>query len=120
VDNFTSGMESRFESLRRTLENMASIVDSYMPHSPAKVGPLRRLAEYGPALVKGIMDGVNRSLPKLGGVAAGLASMVAPRSLSGPLSAGGESNITTHNSNVIVNVYTWDEAERALARLGVR
>jgi TP901 family phage tail tape measure protein len=120
MDNFISGVESQFDRLRQTLEDMASIVDSYMPHSPAKAGPLRRLAEYGPALVKGIMDGVNRSLPKLGGVAAGLASMVAPRSLSGPLSAGGESNITTHNSNVIVNVYTWDEAERALARLGVR
>lgn len=120
MDNFISGVESQFDRLRQTLEDMASIVDSYMPHSPAKVGPLRRLAEYGPALVKGIMDGVNRSLPKLGGVAAGLASMVAPRSLSGPLSAGGESNISTHNSNVIVNVYTWDEAERALARLGVR
>ncbi len=120
VDNFAAGMESRFDRLRDTLERMAAIVDSYMPHSPAKVGPLRRLHEYGPALVKGIMDGVNRSLPKLGGAVAGLASMVAPRSLSGPLSAGGKSNITTHNSNVIVNVYTWDEAERALARLGVR
>lgn len=116
VDNFTSGMESRFESLRRTLENMASIVDSYMPHSPAKIGPLRRLDEYGPALVKGIVDGVAGAIPKLRSMAHDFAESLVPTSLGG-ISGGSGSH---YSNNVVINVYTWDEAERALARLGVR
>jgi hypothetical protein len=117
VDNFAAGMESRFDRLRDTLEQMAAIVDSYMPHSPAKVGPLRRLNEYGPALVKGIMDGITGSLPGLSQAAQNLASMIAPPSLgvAAPAAAG-----MIDNSRVTINVYTWDEAERALARLGVR
>jgi TP901 family phage tail tape measure protein len=116
VDNFTSGMESRFENLRRTLENMASIVDSYMPHSPAKVGPLRRLNEYGPALVKGVVDGVAGAIPKLRSMAYDFAGSLVPASLGGI----GSNTGSHHSNNVVINVYTWDEAERALARLGVR
>lgn len=116
VENFASGMESQFDRLRQTLEDMASIVDSYMPHSPAKLGPLRRLYEYGPALVKGLMDGITGSLPGLGVVAHNFASSILP--MAG--ASGVMNNTTTNNSNIVINVYTWDEAERALARLGVR
>ncbi len=75
VANFAAGMESQFDRLRRTLEEMAMIVDSYMPHSPAKVGPLKRLAEWGPALVNAFADGIKASLPKLGNAVAGMAAL---------------------------------------------
>lgn len=75
VANFTAGMESQFDRLRRTLEEMAMTVDSYMPHSPAKVGPLKRLAEWGPALVNTFADGIRASLPKLENAVAGMAAL---------------------------------------------
>jgi len=46
MDNFTSGIRSRADRLRSVLEEMAAMVDSYMPHSPAKRGPLSRIMEW--------------------------------------------------------------------------
>ena len=51
------------------------IVDSYMPHSPAKRGPLSRIMEWGPALVNTFADGIKASLPKLGNAVAGMAAL---------------------------------------------
>jgi len=63
--NFIGGIESKFSQLQQTLESMTSMVDSYMPHSPAKRGPLSKIMEWGPALVGSLVDGINASLPKL-------------------------------------------------------
>lgn len=75
MDNFIGGVESRFSRLRSTLEAMAGMVDSYMPHSPAKQGPLKRLNEWGPALVEGLADGIKRSMGKLESVTAQMAAL---------------------------------------------
>ena len=77
MNNFTAGIQSRADRLRSVLEEMATMVDSYMPHSPAKVGPLRRLNEWGPALVKGLADGIRRGLqmPDLSRAMAGMAAL---------------------------------------------
>ncbi len=65
MSNFISGIWSQFDRLIETLQTMAEIVDSYMPHSPAKRGPLSKLDEYGPSFVKTFAEGILKSLPSL-------------------------------------------------------
>lgn len=65
MSNFISGIWSQFDRLIETLQTMAEIVDSYMPHSPAKRGPLSKLDEYGPSFVKTFAGGILKSLPSL-------------------------------------------------------
>lgn len=101
VANFTAGMESQFDRLRRTLEEMAMTVDSYMPHSPAKAGPLKRLAEWGPALVNTFADGIRASLPKLENAVAGMAALT-PAAI-GPSISNSTSNNYGGNT-LIVNI----------------
>ena len=73
--NFTAGMMSQRAALERSLQDIATLIDSYMPHSPAKVGPLKRLGEWGPALVNTFADGIRASLPKLENAVAGMAGL---------------------------------------------
>jgi tape measure domain-containing protein len=122
VANFTAGMESQFDRLRSTLEEMARIVDSYMPHSPAKVGPLKRLAEWGPALVNTFADGIRASLPKLENAVAGMAALT-------PAAVGPSISNTSNNYGgnafhiTVTGGSTREQAEgimRELHRLGVR
>jgi len=125
--NFTGGMESQFEGLRRTLENMAGIVDSYMPHSPARVGPLKRLAEWGPSLVKGLTEGIRISMPNLSAVSYNLAEAirnpiinVAPAL---PVAAAGG---VSAPANVIINIHgnnadeIWAKFRREMVRAGYK
>lgn len=120
MQNFTSGMKSQFDVLRSTLEEAASIVDSYMPHSPAKVGPLKRLGEWGPALVKTFADGILSSLPRLENAMAGMAALT-------PAALGPSITNSSSTSNVFhINVSggsTREQADdliRELYRRGVR
>ena len=122
VANFTAGMESQFDNLRRTLFELASIVDSYMPHSPAKRGPLSKIMEWGPALVGALADGIKISLPKLENAVTGMASLT-------PAAMGAVTNSTSNNygGNVFhINVGGGSSREQAenimreLHRLGVR
>lgn len=115
VENFTGGIESRFGSLRSTLERMAEMVDSYMPHSPAKVGPLSKIMEWGPALVGSLADGIDKSLPMLNRAMDNLA-------LSSMTGVGRSVvNNTSNNSNTTVNITVQDGEDllRTLHRLGV-
>lgn len=122
VANFTAGMESQFDDLRRTLFELASIVDSYMPHSPAKRGPLSKIMEWGPALVNTFVDGIRASLPKLENAVVGMAALT-------PAAVG--SSISNTSNNYGGNVFhihvsggsSREQAEgimRELHRLGVR
>jgi len=104
MTNFIGGIESKFEQLRATLEQMAGVVDGYMPHSPAKRGPLSRLAEWGPALVKGLAEGIRVSLPNLADMSARMAAL-SPAAL-GPAIANSYSTnqVTYGGSTVVVNI----------------
>ena len=122
MQNFTSGMQSQFDVLRNTLEQAASIVDSYMPHSPAKVGPLKRLGEWGPALIDTFAEGIKASMPRLESVMNGMSSLTAG-AMSPALST--VSNSTKYGDfNITVQGNTArDQAEqimRELHKLGVR
>jgi phage-related minor tail protein len=118
VANFISGMESRFDQLRRTLERMAEMVDSYMPHSPAKRGPLSRIMEWGPALVGSLSEGIKKSMPQLESAMRSLASVPASAL------AGGNtvSNYYNTSDNRVINITVQDGEDllRTLHRLGVR
>lgn len=121
VANFTTGMESQFDNLRNTLFELASIVDSYMPHSPAKVGPLSKIMEWGPALVGSFSDGIKASLPMLEQAIAGMAALT-PAAIGPSIS-----NNNNYGGNVFhINVSGGNNREQAegimreLHRLGVR
>lgn len=105
MTNFIGGIESKFEQLRATLENMAAMVDSYMPHSPAKRGPLTRLAEWGPALVKGLAEGIRVSLPSLGDISARMAAL-SPAALAPAManSYSSSNQVTYGGSTIVVNI----------------
>jgi len=123
MQNFTAGMQSQFDNLQRTLEQAASIVDSYMPHSPAKVGPLRRLGEWGPALINTFADGIKASMPRLEEVMASMVSLTS--GVMGPaLSTTNNSSTNYGGFNFIIQPgSSRDQAEqimRELQKLGVR
>jgi len=126
MTNFIGGIESQFERLRKAMEDMAAIVDSYMPHSPAKHGPLRKIMEWGPALVGSLTEGIRGSLPMLERAAGAMAGVFAP---GGLVPAGAVSYATTTTTTVntfhitVSGGSTSDQADqllRELARRGVR
>lgn len=127
MSNFIGGMESQFGRLRETLLEMAMTVDSYMPHSPAKVGPLRRLAEWGPALIETFAGGILANLPKLENAMNKMALSMVPVMLDSPVD---KTNSTTNNDyggNIFhIHVSGGDAREQAediireIHRLGIR
>jgi len=128
MDNFVGGIESRFERLRETLESMAKMVDDYMPHSPARRGPLSKLNEYGPALVQGIADGIKRSMNKLESVVAQMAALT-PGAMRPALAASYNTSNNNYGGNTIyINItgaggnprQIADDLMRELRKRGVR
>lgn len=129
--NFIEGIRSQFDYLRQTLEAMTMMVDSYMPHSPAKVGPLSRLDEWGPALVQTFADGIRRSLPTLEDVTARMAAL-SPAALQTAVAGTSAQSSYTDNSTVNLNItiqgtnakQIWAELEplldRELNKRGIR
>jgi len=100
MTNFIGGIESQFERLRSTLEAMAAMVDSYMPHSPAKRGPLARIAEWGPALVRELAEGIRRSLPSLGDISARMAAL-SPAAVAPAIATSYNTSNAYYGSNTI-------------------
>ncbi|MCL6575562.1 phage tail tape measure protein [Kyrpidia sp.] len=98
MSNFIAGIQSQFNRLRETLVFMTMMVDSYMPHSPAKVGPLSRLDEWGPSLVGTFADGIRNSLPKLESVTVRMAAL-SPAALGPSIS-----NVNNTSNSVNVNI----------------
>lgn len=128
VENFTEGIESRFERLRATLEKMTKMVDDYMPHSPARRGALSKLNQYGPALVQGIADGIKRSMNKLESVVAQMAALT-PGAMRPALAASYNTSNNNYGGNTIyINItgaggnprQIADDLMRELRKRGVR
>lgn len=117
MTNFIGGIESRFEQLQQTLENMATMVDSYMPHSPAKRGPLSRIMEWGPALVGSLSEGIKKSMPRLEAAMRSLASVPAS-ALAGGNTVSNYYN--TGGNTINITVQDGEDLLRTLHRLGVR
>ncbi len=126
MTNFIGGIWSKFDDLIATLEAMAEAVDAFMPHSPARRGPLSRLAEYGPALVRTFAEGIRGSLPLLERAADAMAGVFAPGGLvpAGAVSYATTTTTTINTFNITISGgSTSDQADqllRELARRGVR
>ncbi len=61
VQSIASGIQNSIGSVIQAAQNVASAIANFLPHSPAKEGPLSKLDEFGPALVHGIASGVDNS-----------------------------------------------------------
>jgi len=125
VSNFIDGAKSQFGRLQSTMEQMTQMIDNYMPHSPAKVGPLKRLGEWGPALVETFADGIKGTIPALKSSVENM-SMISSAALSTP-SLGSNSTENNYGGNVInINMPPGtprdqvDEIMRELHRRGVK
>ncbi len=67
--NIIQGLINGIGSMLGNLSNMAGqaaqTIANFLPHSPAKEGPLRELNVFGPSLVKGFASGIDNSAPML-------------------------------------------------------
>ena len=116
ITNFIDGIKAMWDGLIDTLDGIGDLVAGFLGfRSPTKYGPGRDADKWAPNLVEMFAKGIRANIPK---IEAELNQMVAAP-VPGLASV---SNITnaTNNPTTIVNIYTWDEAERMLARLGVR
>jgi hypothetical protein len=128
MGGFIDGIRSQFGRLQQTLESMAEMVDSYMPHSPAKRGPLSRLGETGPGLVNTFADGISASIPYLNqavGRMAGAAVVTGGMAGIGGQAYNGSDTFKADN-NFNINITganakeIWEQLERQLIRRGVK
>jgi vacuolar-type H+-ATPase subunit H len=124
MENFMDGIDSQMPALISKLESIAAMIDSYMPHSPAKRGPLKRIGEWGPAIIKELTEGIKRNLPNLENLTSRMA-LLSPGALR-PAVANSYSTsyATTYNqghNTIVFNVTGgWEQIERELAKRGVR
>jgi TP901 family phage tail tape measure protein len=126
MSNFIAGIWSQFDRLLKTLQAMAETVAAYMPHSPAEKGPLARLDEWGPALVREVVEGIRRGLPSLEEIMGKMAGAMAVAPVPAVAAAGAGGNVYYGGNTIIINVQGGsmreiaEELLRELARRGVR
>lgn len=116
MSGFIAGIQSKRSELEETLQEIASLVDAYMPHSPAKKGALSRLNEWGPALVKNFADGIQKSIPTLENAVANMAA-VSPAMLGPSISNVSSSSSTTYGPSTYHIYIQGANADEVLAKL---
>lgn len=122
MENFMDGIDSMMPALISKLESTAEMIDSYMPHSPAKRGPLKRIDEWGPALVGSLTEGIKRSLPSLENITARMA-MLSPGVLQPAVANSYSTSNVNYNqggNKINITVQDGEDLLRTLHRLGVR
>jgi len=128
MGNFIGGIQDRMDELQNVLESMAMMVDSYMPHSPARIGPLAKIDEWGPGLVDTFVKGIQSRMPAVERAMSRIAGAFVPGSSYIPAVVGAGN---TTNTTIITNTFhitvsgstTSEQAEdllRELARRGVK
>jgi len=65
IEAIAQGMDANGKLLPGTLVKILQIVDEYLPHSPAKRGPLARLGEVGPGFIQTISKGLEQKKNEL-------------------------------------------------------
>jgi hypothetical protein len=100
MSGFIRGLKNKEEDLIEELDEITSLVDSYMPHSPAERGALSKLDEYGPSFVGTFAKGITSSIPILEKAMSAL-SMTAI-----PVIAGVGTSTTTTTNNATANNFT--------------
>lgn len=121
VMGFVGGMESRFDSLRKAAEEMASIVAQGVTGPLEIRSPSRLMFKYGKNIIEGLMEGLSSKLPSFEGLVNGMA-MLTPAALSTVSSTSNNYGGNVFNINVSGGSNR-EQAEgimRELHRLGVR
>jgi hypothetical protein len=102
------------------------MIDSYMPHSPAKRGPLRYIRDWGSAIIRELTEGVKRSLLKLENTMPRLALLERMTMLSqGSLQPAVANSYSTNNiyhqggNNIYITVQDGEDLIRTLHKMGV-
>lgn len=126
MDNFMAGIDSQMPALIARMESIAGMIDSYMPHSPAKRGPLRYIRDWGSAIIRELTEGVKRSLPKLENTMPRLALPERMTMLSrGRLQSAVANSYSTNNiyhqggNNIYITVQDGEDLIRTLHKMGV-
>lgn len=64
VQGIANGINGAIGAVTGAIGNVVSTIDSYLPHSPAKKGPLTQLNKYGKALVETFSNDIKSHSPK--------------------------------------------------------
>jgi hypothetical protein len=68
IDNFIDGIKSKYNDLKTTVADAASIVSDYIGfQSPTEEGPGRYVMDWGPNLVESFTDGIYDSMDMING-----------------------------------------------------
>lgn len=65
VSSLIGGLRSMIPSLSAQMDGLTSMMDRFLPHSPAKEGALSKLGEVGGGLISEIISGVQKHKPQL-------------------------------------------------------
>lgn len=79
VNNIAQGIRNAIGNIGGAMQSVADYISSHLPHSPAKIGPLRDLNLQGSLIPEQIAQGMQRGIPKLQSV---INSMATPISTS--------------------------------------
>lgn len=100
ISGFVNGIRSMFGAVSSAIGGLASLIGSFLPHSPAKQGELSHLNEYGPNLVRGIANGITRNA---GLLHSAMDTLTTPAGLAvrgnGGTSIGGNFALSNSNSS---------------------
>lgn len=88
VNGIADGIRSAIGAVAGAISDVAGFISSHLPHSPAKLGPLKDLAYQGSQIPAQIAEGMTKGLPSLH---AGLTLMLAPLVPSSGMLAPGSS-----------------------------
>ncbi len=96
IQSFIDGIRSQAESLKNAVSHVLGGIDNYLPHSPAKIGPLSELPNWDAYF----LDPLQRSVGRM--------SSIVPEGLQSV--AGAIHNVTsTNTTSSTVNTYAGDE-----------
>jgi phage-related protein len=79
VKGIADGITAAIHWVTDAISNVTNWISAHLPHSPAKVGPLRFLAEQGESITAQISEGMLRGLPRLHGA---LGDLIEPLSMN--------------------------------------
>jgi TP901 family phage tail tape measure protein len=79
VNKIAQGIRNAIGAVGSAISTVTNYIADHLPHSPARIGPLRFLAEQGEGITGQISEGMLAGLPQLRGA---LGDLVAPISMS--------------------------------------
>lgn len=98
VQNLINGIQSKIDSLRAKISELAGLISSYIHFTEPDVGPLSNFHTYMPDMIDEMVRGINNGIPRVAGAMNNLASNMLPQ-----MSMGAASSVATNNINI--NVY---------------